>query len=104
MKKDTLKATWLKAHPKFGYFPGDVCELSAEQFAELKKSKHIAEFVAPAKVVVNDLPADLPGRDALMAFGIQTMAEIKAIKDFTEIKGIGKSTHAQIVEYLEIAL
>jgi len=98
------KVIWLKPHPKAAYFEGDICELPDEQAAELKKSKHIKDYEAPkpAEPII-DLPEDLPGRLALLAHGITKLSDIKQIKDFTEIKGIGKSTSSQILEFLKTA-
>jgi len=96
-----MKAIWLKSHPKKAYFVGDVCEMSKEEFAELSKSKHVNKYEASTEQSRSvDLPEDLPGKDAFINHGITSMADIKQIRDFTEIKGIGKSTDAQIQEYL----
>ena len=97
-----MKAQWLKSHHKYGYFPGDVCDLSKKEFKELAKTKHVIEYVAPEpEAPAIDLPEDFPGRDALIENNVFTLAEVKEIEDFTEIKGIGKSLNAQIHEYLK---
>lgn len=47
----------------------------------------------------SDLPADLPGREIFLKEGF-SFAQVKGIPDFTEIKGIGKSTSEAIGAYL----
>ncbi len=98
----TVKITWLKSHPLYGYFPGDNCELPEKHVKKLLKSKHVKLFEAKEPdEPTTDLPEDLPGRDALIDNGVILMSDVKAIPDFTEIKGIGKSTNEQILEYLK---
>ena len=101
MEKETLKVEWRKSHPSFGYFPGNTCDLLKETAEALIKSKHVKLFMEenPGEPTI-DLPEDMPARLALIANKVFTLAEAKEIKDFTQIKGIGKSTNTQILEFL----
>lgn len=100
--KNILKITWVKSHPGYAYFVGDSCELPEKVAKKLMKSGYVKKYEAPEpEDNPIDLPEDFPGRDALIAQGVKSLAEAKEIKDFTEIKGIGKSTDAAIHEYLK---
>jgi hypothetical protein len=101
MKTD-LTYKWLKRHPGFAYFAGDVSPLPEKAAKPLLKGGFIERYVAPKPVPPKtDLPDDFPGRDALVAHGLLTLEEARQIKDFTEIRGIGKSTNKMILDYLK---
>lgn len=100
--KNKIEYIWTKSHPGFAYFTGYICELPEKTAKKLLKSGHIKKYVAPEpEAPVSDLPEDFPGRDALIEHGLTTLAEARQIKDFTEIKGIGKSTNAMILDFLK---
>lgn len=46
------------------------------------------------------LPEDFPGRAALIADEIQTIAAVRSVEDLTSIKGIGDTTAKAITEAL----
>ncbi|MBC8603166.1 hypothetical protein H8784_15755 [Parabacteroides acidifaciens] len=49
----------------------------------------------------SDLPADLPGRAALIKEGLLTKEQVLASKEvLTDIKGIGEKTSVEIIEIL----
>ena len=95
-----MKIKWLKPHPGFSYFVNDICEMPEKRAKKLVKSGHVETYKEPKpEIPAIDLPDDIPGRDALIAHGIETLAEAQKIKDFTEINGIGKSLNNQLQEY-----
>lgn len=48
-----------------------------------------------------NLPDDLPGKRHFLKAGITEFEEVKDLKDFDEISGIGQSTENKIIAYLE---
>ena len=100
--KEKITYKWLRRHPGYAYFTGDVSPLSEKEAKQLLKDKYIERYVAPApEVPKTDLPDDFPGRDALISHGLLTLEEARQIKDFTEIRGIGRSTNEMILDYLK---
>lgn len=99
----TVKIIFIKSPtPVFNlaYFDGDILEMNANQ-AEVLIEAGVAKLYEPVFNLIEDLPMDFPGRDALIAFGIKTMQEVRLLNDPTEIKGIGKKTAEAILEYLK---
>lgn len=98
-----IKVKFLKAHPEFAYFKGDVGEITEESAAILLESGHI--IILPEgsdEGDVNTLPEDLPAREILFAEGFDTAEKVKeAGESILDIKGIGKATYKLIVEFLE---
>lgn len=48
-----------------------------------------------------NLPEDIPGREALLAAGVESIGDLERVEDLTEIVGIGRATAAKIREYVE---
>lgn len=98
-----IKVKFLKSHPEFAYFKGDVGEITEDNAARLLESGHI--IILPegsGEGDENTLPEDLPARDILFAEGFDTAEKVKeAGESITDIKGIGKATYKQIVAYFE---
>lgn len=80
---------------RLAYFPGDEVAIEEKQAREL-----IEAGVAVPAVKASDLPEDIPGRKFLVAADI-TLADLKNIKSFTDIKGISKTTAESIIKYLK---
>lgn len=86
----------------FGYMMGaqlDCSRAFAKEMVELGLAIELDD-------VDGDLPADFPGRKALVDNGFKSIAEIKriaTIEALQEIKGIGKNLAAQIIETLNAA-
>jgi hypothetical protein len=97
----SVKIKWIASHPGFAYFVGDVCSMAPEMAQKLIKQGYVEEYIPQPAPDVPDLPHDFPARDALIAHGLLSLAECKQIKDFTEIKGIGKSMNKRILDYLK---
>jgi len=47
------------------------------------------------------LPAEFPGREALIAAGFDSLAKVQAVADFDEIPGVGQITEERIIEWFE---
>lgn len=81
----------------FAYAQGE--EIDAEQAL-------CDEFIAQGFAVKVDettpsgLPADIPGLQALVAAGFNSIDEVKNCKDLKEINGIGDKTADAIDEYI----
>lgn len=92
-----VKVKWIKGPAKIGfaYFINDECKMEKKQADELAEIGYV-------KIMDDEslLPADIPAREALTAAGINSLEQLSAITDFTEIKGIGKSTAEKIEVYL----
>jgi predicted flap endonuclease-1-like 5' DNA nuclease len=103
----------------FGYIAGQVVAIPEDQaidfidkgWAKVDASNTKQEedsFEAKAdtpEVQVHDaadeLPESMPCKDLLIAEGLETLAQIAAFDDLTKIKGIGKKTAEQILEYID---
>jgi hypothetical protein len=83
----------IKAHPLYSYFTAQTYDVPADQARELILSGNARE----ATLV---LPLDLPGREAILSAGIETLTQLAEIGDFTKIKGIGRKTAFAITDYL----
>ena len=55
------------------------------------------------KVAADPLPEDFPGYRALVAAGVETFAQLRALGDVTRIKGIGPKLAKRIVDEMEPA-
>ena len=85
-------------HPvqfRMAYFPGDIISIDEKQADEL-----VLSGVAVPCEKGSDLPDDIPGRNLLINAGL-SLSDVKEISDFTQIKGISKTTAANIVKYLK---
>lgn len=93
----TIIVKFVKVPVRFrlAYFPGDEVAIEEKQARELIKAG-----VAVPAAKASDLPDDIPGRKILIAADL-TLADVKEIKNFTEVKGISKTTAESIVKYLK---
>ena len=98
----TVKAKFLKPTIGigYGYFAGDVVDLSTNLFDELKELGYIEEYKPEPVDIVSDFPDDLPAKEKLSEAGILLISDLKKIDDFTEIEGIGKKLNEEIKGYL----
>lgn len=100
------KKVFVKRRMKgYSYKDGEVIEMPADH-ADLFLEKEFAvspkDAPEPEKAPeTNDLPEDLPGRDALIDAGHKHYDALFNINDFRNITGIGKATEKKIVKYLE---
>lgn len=90
---------FLKPKAGLGYFEGDRVELSNEVAEVLATDGFVKLCDTPDKV--SDLPADFPGRHALIAADVCTLQHVKDGFDALEdVKGIGRTTMVDIGVYL----
>ena len=63
----------------------------------------VPSFLAPAPVIVSDLPPDFPGREALIEGGLTEWAHIvgKTSDELVALKGIGLATATKILEVMD---
>ena len=91
---ESQKLHFKKTPPGTGYHAGMVVNVP----------EHVAKdmvgggYAVPATPV---LPNDLPGRDAFIAAGYETVEQIKSLEDPTKLTGIGKGTADQLAEYFK---
>lgn len=48
----------------------------------------------------DELPTELPGRKALLEAGLKTITQVRAVRDFGQIPGIGEKTEERLVAWL----
>jgi hypothetical protein len=92
--RNLVKKYFKKKPPKSGYFKGRVHLVPEDLAKELEKQGYCRD-------VTETLPNDLPGRDAFLEAGIETVEEIKELDDLTKVNGIGDATAEDIVEYFK---
>jgi len=97
MKK--LNIRFLKHPGKFrlAYFPGEMALFEEKQAREMHKAG-VVELLDESDG--SDLPADLPGRNAILKAGI-SFEELQKIENFEEIKGVAKPTAQKLTEYFK---
>jgi hypothetical protein len=110
-----VKVKFLKSHPSFAYFAGDVGFITAAWAAKLLDEGYIlpipdavgevvfttvASTASETKVIENPLPKDLPGRNKLFAAGFDTLEKIKEAGDSLLDCGISKNIATQIKKYV----
>lgn len=89
----------LKSRKGLGYFAGDKAQLTDELAEELIDGGFAKKVDEPAEE--SNLPADLPGRTALIKAGLHTIGQVIASKEsLTDIKGIGEKLAGEIIEIL----
>ena len=99
---EKIRVKWLKSHPEYSYFKGDISELSADKAAVLTESGHVLSFPGVKEKEDNTLPADLPCREILFSNGFDTMEKIKeAGNALSEIKGITVKSAEKILSFIE---
>jgi len=93
-----------KGEDRKSYGPGKVVKMSESRAKKLITKNFVAkkgsEEAKVAKTSADELPADFPGRDALIAAGITTVSALRDQKDLVAIKGIGAKTAEEIEEAL----
>ncbi|MEI7524552.1 MAG: helix-hairpin-helix domain-containing protein [Mariniphaga sp.] len=98
---ETLKIKWLKPHPGYAYFAGDLADLEPEAVESLSNSGHVILFPGEDKKEVNTLPEDLPNRDILFENGYTSSEQIAAASNaISGIKGISKKSAELILEFV----
>jgi len=67
---------------------------------DIKQAKHL-ESIGVVEILkdYNELPDDIPGKEALIQAGIQTVEQLKSI-ELTEIEGISKALAKKIIQYI----
>lgn len=55
----------------------------------------------PDEQTVTPLPENMPGRDALYDYGCRTLEDVKDIRDWDEVPGIGQVTEGKLEDYFE---
>lgn len=97
-----IRVKFLKGHPEYAYFKGDVGSLSPEAATALQNSGHVI-VIPETEGENNPLPEDLPARSILFETGIESLDKIKETSDeaLLDIDGVGKGTLKKIREYLK---
>lgn len=92
----TLKRSWRRRArldgPYITYGPGKGVGIPVALADDLRAAGHLPRS--------EELPADMPARDALMAAGLTTLKAVAEHEDLQSIDGIGEATEAKIKEYL----
>ncbi len=102
MSKQDIKVKWVKPHPRYAYFAGDVGTVKVEKVKELLDKGYIIPIPDQEDKKDNPLPEDLPARDILYEAGFDTVEKVKeAGESLADIKGIGKGTLKQLAEYFK---
>lgn len=100
------KIKWIKSPVIYGYAytRGSQCDLDNET-AERLARKGVIQIMGESKKEVYqrpqtaELPPDVPYRDELLEAGIVIFEQLKEIKDYTKIKGIGPAKAKAIDNY-----
>lgn len=89
---------FLKSRQGLAYFAGDIVKMDDEIANKLIDEGFVKQAEQPE---TSDLPADLPGRAALIKEGLTTKEQVLSSKEvLTDIKGIGEKTATEIIEIL----
>lgn len=89
---------FIKSRQGLAYFAGDIVKMDEETAKKLIDEGYVKQSEQPDS---SDLPADLPGRAALIKEGLLTKEQVLASKEvLTDIKGIGEKTSVEIIEIL----
>lgn len=97
-----VKVKWLKSHPKYAYFAGDVGEIEADAAADLLNKGYLVTLPETTIKLMeeNPLPEDFPAREILWTEGFKTISEVlEAGESLKTIKGIGKGMYQKIIAY-----
>lgn len=89
----TKKIHFVVTPLNYAYYRNRTYDVKAD-LAEKLVSQGYAVYPDPK------LPADFPGRDALIDAGIATVEQVRRFSDLTAIKGIGKASATKIQDYL----
>lgn len=96
-KNSKLERIFATESGHFFYDKGDRDRFVSRPQSKEKKVDFLkSDFDA---IVYSDLPEDLPGRAALIAYGAENLEDLKGIDDLIEVPGIGEPTAKAIVEY-----
>lgn len=106
-----IKVKFLKSHPDFGYFAGDMGMISPEAAEKLLKGGYVlplpgeepaSQMPQPNAKPVNTLPEDLPEREKLFDAGFTNIQDIKSAGDnLLDVPGISNAKLKKISKYLE---
>lgn len=102
MKNEKLiTVTFLKSHGRYAYFAGDNGQVRESELEELQNGGFVKYYPGDdGNGNENPLPEDLPARDLLFENGFKTLEDAKkAGETLLDIKGIGKATLKEILEY-----
>ena len=69
----------------------------------LRDMAGVADSIELEGRVAEPLPENFPGHRALVAAGIETFVDLRALEDVTQVKGIGPKLARRIVDQLESA-
>jgi|GEM_PF-2178529 len=93
-KEKYKKLYFLKAPKGYGYHANQV-----EDVPESLAKEFINSGVA--RKAESTLPEDIPGREVLLANGIDSLEDVEAIGDFTSVKGIGSKINEELTAYFD---
>lgn len=109
-----IRVKFLKSHPSFGYFAGDMGSVTPEAAEKLLKGGYILPLPGEEQIVykdiepvkpsapVNPLPDDFPARDKLFAAGFVKIEDIKAAGDgILDVPGISNNVLKKVNKYLD---
>lgn len=109
MSKTMIKVKFLKPHPRFGYFGGDLAEVTSDAAAELLKGGNVIILPDDGEEEDEDegdedsLPSFLPARKKLAALGCKTLEQVKALFESGKLKdeGLNASELGKLKKYLD---
>jgi hypothetical protein len=85
------------------YLAAILGELKKQAQAQPADDTGLIDLREPAPPQYTPLPDDFPGRDALLAAGIDALEDVpRTGKDLTAVSGIGKVTANQILTYFKV--
>jgi hypothetical protein len=105
-----IRVKFLKSHPGYAYFAGDMGIVSPEAAEKMLAGGYILPLpeesnepiVNEIKGDLNTLPPDLPGRDKIFEAGYLTVESVKDAGDkLLDIPGISNAMLKKISKYLE---
>lgn len=88
-----VKQYFSERPPGSGYHANRVHQVPAEVAKQYQAKGYCRD-------ATRTLPEDLPGREKFLEAGIESVDEIKALEDPTEVKGIGDATAQDLAKYL----
>lgn len=91
-ERKLVKQYFTKRPPGTGYHANHVHLVDEKAAKEFQQQGFCRD-------AVRTIPEDLPGRKEFMAAGIETVEEIRALEDPTEVKGIGDTTAQELAEW-----
>lgn len=89
-----IKQYFSERPPNTGYHAKRVHEVPEELAKEYQKQGYCRD-------ATQTLPDDMPGAEEFMEAGIESVDEVKALEDPTEVKGIGDATAKDLAEWFQ---